>query len=146
LTDRFYFYRNLAVRVALHGIDDRRQRHDGPTAKQAADRRRAGDPQNSLGDTVCRAMKKAAGITPLTLVLADEGKNGLVGPAPSPFIVAGAVAGFSMRYVARHRSARPLRASRCADRRSEHERHHDADRPCGERRPPPAARSATTRA
>ena len=36
-------------------------------------------------------MKKFAGMVPLTFVLADEGKNGLVGPAPSCSIAVGTV-------------------------------------------------------
>src|SRR3954469_6181577 len=59
-------------------------------------------------------MKKADGIVPLTLVLAEEGKNGLPGPAPSPFIDAGAVEGLTMRCAARHCSARRPRSKAAA--------------------------------
>src|SRR5436309_13973118 len=54
-------------------------------------------------------MKKVAGMVPLTLVFADEGKNGPLAPAPSSSIVVGGVAGFWMRYAARHRASRPPR-------------------------------------
>src|ERR1051326_2442542 len=42
-------------------------------------------------------MKKLDGMMPPTLVLADEGKNGDFGPPPSPFIVTGALSGFTIR-------------------------------------------------
>ena len=45
---------------------------------------------------------------PLTLVLADEGKNGLFGPGPSSSISIGTVAGFAIRYSARRAAGRPL--------------------------------------
>src|SRR4051812_40269345 len=59
-------------------------------------------------------MKKADGIVPLTLVLAAEGKNTLAGPAPSPFIDAGAVEGLTMRCAARHCSVRRPRSTAAA--------------------------------
>ena len=43
-------------------------------------------------------MKKLAGMIPLTFVFADEGKNGLEGPAPSPSMLTGGHLGFTMRY------------------------------------------------
>ena len=46
-------------------------------------------------------MKKFDGITPLRLVLADDGKKGPFGPAPSSNIEVGTTAGFWMRYDAR---------------------------------------------
>ena len=55
-------------------------------------------------------MKKFAGMVRPTLVSADEGKNGLFGPAPSASIVAGAVAGFTIRS-RRGPSVRSLTAS-----------------------------------
>src|SRR6266545_475479 len=43
-------------------------------------------------------MKNVAGMMPRTLVSADEGKNGLSGPAPSPCMLWGVVSGLAMRY------------------------------------------------
>ena len=56
-------------------------------------------------------MKKLDGIVPPTFVLADEGKNGLAGPPPSPSIVRGGSIGFTIRCAARHRSAPVDRAT-----------------------------------
>ena len=42
-------------------------------------------------------MKKLAGMMPPTLVWAEEGKNGLFGPPPSPSMVAGTSTGFRIR-------------------------------------------------
>ena len=39
-------------------------------------------------------VKKSAGMMPPRVVSADEGKNGPLGPAPSPAIETGGVAGF----------------------------------------------------
>ena len=46
-------------------------------------------------------MKKLAGMMPLRLVLDEDGKNGLSGPAPSSCIDAGTTCGFWIRYDAR---------------------------------------------
>ena len=43
-------------------------------------------------------MKKFAGMMPPTFVFAEDGKNGLCGPPPSAFMVAGGTEGFSIRY------------------------------------------------
>src|SRR5438477_10905932 len=51
---------------------------------------------------IALVMKKSAGIVPPTLVPADEGKNGLVGPPPSPSIASGGSIGFTIRYRACH--------------------------------------------
>jgi hypothetical protein len=42
-------------------------------------------------------MKKFDGIVPPTFVPAEEGKNGDLGPPPSPSMVSGGRAGFAMR-------------------------------------------------
>ena len=42
-------------------------------------------------------MKKFEGMMPPTLVWAEAGKNGDFGPPPSPSIVSGGLAGFTMR-------------------------------------------------
>src|SRR5262245_10132749 len=63
---------------------------------------------------VSLVMKKVAGMIPLTLVFADEGKKGLFGPAPSSAIVVGGVTGFTIRCSSRHRSDRWLPASAIA--------------------------------
>ena len=55
-------------------------------------------------------MKKFAGMMPLRFVFADEGKNGLCGPAPSASDVVGAVVGFSIRYAVRHLASRLSRS------------------------------------
>ena len=47
-------------------------------------------------------MKNADGMMPLTFVLADDGKNGPLGPAPSPSMVAGVVVGFTKIHSAAH--------------------------------------------
>src|SRR5262245_15041660 len=46
---------------------------------------------------VSESMKKLAGMMPPTLVFADDGKKGELGPPPSPAIDTGAVAGLAMR-------------------------------------------------
>src|SRR6266566_9121544 len=46
---------------------------------------------------VALVMKKFDGIVPPTFVRADEGKNGLEGPSPSPSIVGGGSSGLTMR-------------------------------------------------
>src|SRR5262249_8153777 len=50
-------------------------------------------------------MKKFAGTIPFTLVLADEGKNGLEVPAPSSSMLLGGSPGLTMRYASRRRSS-----------------------------------------
>src|SRR6185503_17651246 len=50
---------------------------------------------------VLLVMKKFAGMIPFTLVFADEGKNGLDGPAPSPSMLRAGDAGFTIRSAAR---------------------------------------------
>src|SRR6185369_3040797 len=52
--------------------------------------------------------KKLAGMMPRTFVSAEDGKNGLVGPRPSSFMLTGETVGLTMRY------ARPSLASRVA--------------------------------
>jgi hypothetical protein len=42
-------------------------------------------------------MKNVAGMMPRTLVSADDGKNGLSGPAPSWSMLSGTAAGLTMR-------------------------------------------------
>jgi hypothetical protein len=46
-------------------------------------------------------IKNVAGMMPRTLVSADDGKNGLSGPAPSSCMLCGGVSGLTMRYFAR---------------------------------------------
>src|SRR5690349_12405429 len=50
-------------------------------------------------------MKKFDGMVPPTFVFAEEGKNGLRGPAPSSVIAIGAAVGLTIWYAARHRDA-----------------------------------------
>ena len=47
-------------------------------------------------------MKKFAGMMPPTFVCDDDGKNGVVGPPPSPSIVTGVSSGLTMRCLARN--------------------------------------------
>ena len=42
-------------------------------------------------------MKKLAGMMPPTLVSAEDGKKGLLGPAPSPSMLTGGSTGLTMR-------------------------------------------------
>ncbi len=46
---------------------------------------------------VFESMKKFAGMIPPTLVFADDGKNGELGPPPSPCIDSGGTDGFTIR-------------------------------------------------
>ena len=46
---------------------------------------------------VSESMKKFDGMMPPTLVFADEGKNGELGPPPSSFMDAGVTDGLTMR-------------------------------------------------
>src|SRR5262245_18931644 len=50
-------------------------------------------------------MKNVAGMIVRTFVFEDEGKNGLWGPAPSCSMLAGGIAGLSIRYFARRASS-----------------------------------------
>ena len=59
--------------------------------------RRSGLRIVSLDDDEARALRQTIELTPPTLVCAEEGKNGLWGPAPSPSMLLGGAAGFLMR-------------------------------------------------
>src|SRR5437870_3481101 len=59
-------------------------------------------------------MKKVDGMVRLTFVLDDDGKKGLLGPAPSCSIASGGVVGFSIRYAPRQRASRLLRTTLAA--------------------------------
>src|SRR3954462_15336320 len=50
---------------------------------------------------VLLVMKKFAGMIPFTFVFADEGKNGLDGPAPSPSMLSAGDAGLAIRSACR---------------------------------------------
>ena len=55
--------------------------------------------------------KKSAGITSPVVVRAEDGKNGLSGPSPSPSIVAGGRTGFTMRCAARQSASHAARTT-----------------------------------
>src|SRR3954447_4502714 len=65
---------------------------------------------------VALVVKKSAGMIPLTFVSADDGKNGLFGPRPSSFMLAGTLVGLRTTYALRHFVDAPTRGATMARR------------------------------